>query len=74
MLGFIVGSTSSCTIWFIRTYELAGKDKNTLEKQLNQDFLNFDDTDEVTERYSALPHYDEEEEKVSLVSFYNRPI
>ena len=55
-LGLVVGSISACSIWLIRSYEIAGRGRNTLEKQLNYDSLNFDDTEETaSERYSFIP-------------------
>jgi hypothetical protein len=56
MLGLVVGSISACSIWIIRSYEIAGHGLKSLEKQLNYDSLNFDDTEETAnERYSFLP-------------------
>ena len=56
VLGLIVGSVASCSIWLIRSYEIAGRGRKSLEKQLNYDSLNFDDTEEIaSERYSFIP-------------------
>jgi hypothetical protein len=56
VLGLVVGSLSSCAIWLIRSYEIAGRGRKSLEKQLNYDSLNFDDTEEAaSERYSFIP-------------------
>jgi hypothetical protein len=56
VLGLVVGSITSCAIWLIRSYEIAGRGRKSLEKQLNYDSLNFDDTEEAAnERYSFIP-------------------
>jgi len=56
VLGLVIGSVASCAIWLIRSYEIAGRGRNTLEKQLNYDALNFDYTEEAaSERYSFSP-------------------
>ena len=78
-VGLAVGSLATCFIWYVRSHELKGFRRNTLENQLNFKSLSFDDTEEVclNEGQSFFPNcdYDEDEERVSLVNFHNnRPI